>query len=154
MQKKSVRIALVIGVLTIGLFMRFYQISLYPPGIYPDEAMNGNNALETLRTGNFPVFHPENNGREALFINIQALFIKATGIHEGWVLRLASVMFGTATVLGVYFLTAELFTFEIALLAEFFIATGFGTLCSLGSASALSPHHFISPGRYTSCFLQ
>ncbi|HKX32935.1 MAG TPA: glycosyltransferase family 39 protein [Blastocatellia bacterium] len=113
------------GVLLIALFLRTYHLSWYPPGLYPDEAMNGNNALEAIRTGEFKVFYPENNGREGLFINIQALFLLAFSLREPWVLRLPSPIFGTLTVLGVYLLTRELFGKKVALLAAFLLATSF-----------------------------
>ncbi len=67
---------LLVIILIIASFLRLYNITETPPGLYPDEAMNGNNALEVLSTGHFKVFYPENNGREGLFINIQAVFLK------------------------------------------------------------------------------
>ncbi len=118
-----------IGLIGLAAFFRFYQLDKLPPGLYADEAMNGNNALEALATGNFKVFYPENFGREGLFINIQALFLKLFVPffgHEPWILRLPSAVFGTLTVLGVYFLAKELFKREsIALLSSFLIAVSF-----------------------------
>ncbi|TSC78161.1 MAG: hypothetical protein G01um101429_908 [Parcubacteria group bacterium Gr01-1014_29] len=70
--------------------------------------MNGNNALEALETGRFKTFYHENNGREGLFINIQALSVWVFG-NEAWALRIVSALLGTLTVLGVYFLTKEIF---------------------------------------------
>lgn len=107
MNNKSA-LVLLITILSIGAFFRFYQIAEIPPGLYPDEAMNGNNALEALATGDFKVFYPENNGREGLFINLQAVSLKLFG-NEPWALRLVSAIFGTLTILGVYLLTRELF---------------------------------------------
>ncbi len=111
--------------MALAVFFRFWDIKTIPPGLYPDEAMNGNNALEALETKNFKIFYPENNGREGLFINIQAISLAIFG-NEPWVLRLVSAIFGTLTVLGLYFLTKVLFKSErIALLASFFLATSF-----------------------------
>ncbi len=110
---------LLIIVIIIAAFLRLYNITVTPPGLYPDEAMNGNNALE-----GFKVFYPENNGREGLFINIQALSLIIFG-NQPWALRLPSAIFGILTVLGVYFLTKELFSKKIALLSTFLIATSF-----------------------------
>ena len=95
-------------ILSIAIFFRLYNLTATPPGLYPDEAMNGNNAAEALATGNFKVFYPENNGREGLFMNIQALFLKWTNVHEAWVLRLPSALFGIITVLGIYLLAWQL----------------------------------------------
>lgn len=104
------RLALIIliFILALGAFFRFYLITEIPPGLYPDEAMNGNNALEALATGDFKIFYPENNGREGLFINIQAISIWLFE-NAPWALRLVSAIFGTLTILGVYLLTKELF---------------------------------------------
>ena len=139
-------------IIIIAAYLRVANIESVPPGLYPDEAMNGNNALEALDTHDFKVFYPENNGREGLFINIQAIFISFLG-NEPWVLRLPSVIFGILTVLGIYFLTKEFFcenpkskilnpkqiqsskrfgnwkleigNCEVALLSSFLIATSF-----------------------------
>ncbi|MBI2623346.1 MAG: glycosyltransferase family 39 protein [Candidatus Liptonbacteria bacterium] len=105
---RNAKILLVLIILLAGFF-RFYDFVSTPPGLYPDEAMNGNNALEALRTGDFKVYYPENNGREGLFINIQAAFLDFFGVNEPWVLRLPSAIFGLLTVLGIFFLTRELF---------------------------------------------
>lgn len=106
MSKKE--IATILFLLIIAAVLRLHNLTTLPPGLYPDEAMNGNNALEAIRTGAFKVFYPENNGREGLFINIQALFLAATGIHEPWVLRLPSALFGILTVLGAFYFFREL----------------------------------------------
>lgn len=116
---------LLIIILIIASFLRLYNLTELPPGLYPDEAMNGNNAQEALDTGNFKVFYPENFGREGLFINIQALFINKFG-HQPWALRLPSMLFGILTILGLYFLTKELFKNKnLALLAAFLLTTSF-----------------------------
>jgi len=91
--------------------------------------MNGNNALEALNTlpsvSGFKIFYPENNGREGLFINIQALFIKIFG-NEPWALRLPSALFGILTVLGIYFAASALFNnISVGLLSSFFTAISF-----------------------------
>ncbi|MDP3934611.1 MAG: glycosyltransferase family 39 protein [Candidatus Giovannonibacteria bacterium] len=86
--------------------------------------MNGTNTIQALEGDEWKVFYPENFGREGLFINIQALFVKTLG-HESWVLRLPSAIFGLFTVLGLYFLTKELFSERIALFSAFFLATSF-----------------------------
>ena len=125
---------LIILIVVLAAFLRLYNLPAAPPGLYPDEAMNGNNALEAIQTDNYKIFYPENNGREGLFINIQAFFLKIfmnSSIHpEPWMLRITSAFFGILTVLGIYFLTKELFAnsihkSEIALLAAFFMATSF-----------------------------
>ncbi|MFA6352700.1 MAG: hypothetical protein WCW90_00415, partial [Candidatus Paceibacterota bacterium] len=82
----------VVILIIISVFFRFYNLNTTPPGLYPDEAMNGNNALESIATGDYKIFYPENNGREGLFINIQAFLLKTFGVNEPWVLRSASAV--------------------------------------------------------------
>ncbi|MHB9020007.1 MAG: glycosyltransferase family 39 protein, partial [Minisyncoccota bacterium] len=120
---------LLLLVLIIASFFRLYNLSGIdtgvPPGLYPDEAINGNNALEAIDTNDFKIFYPENNGREGLFINIQALFLKLFG-NEPWVLRLPSAIFGILTILGIYLFGSILFNnTSIGLLSSFFTAISF-----------------------------
>ena len=120
------KIFLILLIVLIASFFRFYDFKNLPPGLYSDEAMNGNNALEAISTGNFKLFYPENGGREGLFINIQALSVYIFG-NEPWALRSVSAIFGILTVLGVYLLALEIFqnNKKIALLSSFLIATSF-----------------------------
>ena len=118
------RLLLVLLILVIAVFFRLYQIDSIPPGLYPDEAINGNQAIEALETGHFRVFYPENNGREGLFINLGALSIAAFGKHA-WALRLISAIAGILTVLGLYFLTKQLFNWQIAAISSFLLAISF-----------------------------
>lgn len=114
-----------IGIILLAIMFRFVAITTAPPGLYPDEAANGNNGLSAFRTGDFSWFYPENNGREGLFINIQALAVHITGIREPWVLRSVSAVFGTLTVLGIFFLGKELYGTNTGLLAALFLAVNF-----------------------------
>ena len=113
MEKHRKILLLLVCIIALAIFFRLFRITELPPGLYPDEAMNGNNALEAIETGNYKVFYPENNGREGLFINLQALLLKVLvpiiGSPEPWMLRILSALFGILTVLGVYFLSKELF---------------------------------------------
>ncbi len=113
-----------LALLLIAFIFRFQDITTAPPGLYPDEAVNGNNALVALETGDYKVFYPDNNGREGLFINIQAFFLKLFG-SEPWVLRSVSATFGFLTVLGLYFLARLLFNWQIASIAGFYLAVSF-----------------------------
>jgi len=128
MQKKV--LLLLIFILAIATFFRLWKLTLIPPGLYPDVAINGNDALETLRTGNFKVFYPENNGREGLMMWLIALSFSVFGVNI-WSIKIVAAIIGILTVLGLYFLTKELFQIGnwknevIALLASFFLATSF-----------------------------
>lgn len=127
---KKAEFTLLAAILVIGAFLRFWWIADFPLGLYPDEAMNGSNALESLATYEFKWFYPENNGREGFFINIQALSVWLFG-NLPWALRVVSALFGTLTIWGVYLLAKELFGAKhesqsvFALLSAFFIATSY-----------------------------
>lgn len=122
MRKKELFVFLII--VAIAGFFRLYQLGSVPPGLFPDEAMNGNNAVQALETKNFKIFYPENNGREGLFINIQALSIRIFGAHPRS-LRLVSAVFGILTVIGLYLLAKEMFEWRIAAIAGFLLAVSF-----------------------------
>ena len=130
MAKNSKVVGALILILLVASFLRLYSLDSMPPGLYSDEAMNGSNATEALASGDFRVFYAENNGREGFFINIQVWLIGFIGpaglIGPVGLLRLPSAIFGILTVLGIYFLTKELFgNKNLALLAAFLIATSF-----------------------------
>jgi len=113
-------------VIVLAAFFRFWDLGNIPPGLWSDEAVNGNNTIEALGTHHWKVFYPENFGREGLFINIQSIFVAAFG-HYPWALRLPSAIFGVLTVFGLFMMTKELFKGKerIALFAAFFLATSF-----------------------------
>lgn len=117
-------IFLLLLILGLAGFFRLWQIGSIPPGLYPDEAINGNDALKTLETNQFNVFYPENNGREGLFIWLIALSFKLFG-PTAQSIRLVSALLGILTVLGLYLLTKELFNKKIALLSSFFLSVSF-----------------------------
>ncbi len=117
-------ILIIVGILVVATFFRFYQLEKYPPGLYPGEAMNGSNALVANATGDYKIFYPENYGREGLFINIQALAVKWFGNHP-WSLRGVSAIFGILTVLGLYLLARELFDWRVGAVSSFLMTVSF-----------------------------
>ncbi|MCK4520378.1 glycosyltransferase family 39 protein [Candidatus Parcubacteria bacterium] len=123
--KSSKLLILLLLIIALAVFFRLWQIETIPPGIYPDEAINANQAI----TEPGKIFYPENNGREGLFINLIALSFSVFGISI-WSFKVVSAFFGILTVLGLYLLTKELFSQYtenrsrcIALFASFFLAT-------------------------------
>lgn len=130
-----------ITVLIVAAFLRLYHLESFPPGLYPDEAMNGNNALEAIETGNFKVFYPENNGREGLFINIQALALWITNTHEPWVLRSVSALMGILTILALYWCGATLFNRYVGLFSAVLGATSYWhlTFSRIGFRAIMAP---------------
>ncbi len=130
MDNKKAIIFLLLILLLAAVF-RLWRLDSIPSGLYPDVAINGNDALDSLETGNFKVFYPENNGREGLFIWLIALSFSIFG-PSIWAIKIVAAVFGILTVLGVYLLTKELFKSInhqspgiIALLSSFFLAISF-----------------------------
>jgi 4-amino-4-deoxy-L-arabinose transferase-like glycosyltransferase len=112
------------GIIVFASFLRLYHITTTPTGLYPDEAMDGNNALEVIQTGHFQVFYVEDNGREGLYVNTLVFFIEAFG-NKPWVVRFPAAIAGILTVAGMYFLGEELFGTEVGLLAAFLLGACF-----------------------------
>src|SRR5258706_2594838 len=67
-----------LAVVALGGALRFYQVGTTPPGLYQDEAYNGLDALDIL-AGSHPIYFPANNGREPLFI-----YLEAAGVAVFW----------------------------------------------------------------------
>jgi len=127
-QKKLLNWTLLLIIIIAAFFLRFTGIENLPSGIYPDEAVNGINAQDANASGNYQLFYTDNNGREGLFINIQALFIKYMGASV-LSLKLASILFGTLTVLGVYLLSKEIFRSQRAgLISAYLTAFSYWTI--------------------------
>ncbi len=113
------------AIILLAFFLRFYNIENLPAGLYPDEAMNGTNAITANETGNYKLFYEENSGREGLFINLQALSLKAFGVNIS-ALKLWSAIFGTLATLGIGLLAWELFERQGAsVVAAFITATSY-----------------------------
>lgn len=114
----GITVALV-GVL--AFFLRTYDLQHYPPGLFPDEAVNGEDAISILH-GDIRPFYSRNNGREGLFFFLQAGLIKTFGIGV-WQMHLASGIVGTLTVIAIYFATQIYFGRLAGFLAALFLAT-------------------------------
>lgn len=135
---KKQEIFILLVILILASFFRLYKLSSIPPGLYPDEAINGNDAFSSLKNKDFKIFYPENNGREGLFINLIAFsfFVLGPSIFS---LKIISAISGILTVLGIYLLTKEIFqnpkflntkyqilnTKYLPLLSAFFLSVSF-----------------------------
>ena len=115
-------VACLSAILLIALFLRSYNIENVPAFIFKDEAVNATDALNALQTKHFKLFYENNNGREGLFINLQALSLKVFGVSI-FGLKFWSMAFGTLTVLGLYLLAKEIWQKRsIALISAYLTA--------------------------------
>jgi len=129
--KNKINILYTLGLLIIILlafWVRVHNIENAPSGVYPDEAVNGIDALKSFKSGEYKWFYPDNNGREGLFINLIAFSYSIFGVTIMG-LKFPSIIFGTLSVLGTYLITKELFRSRRAgILAAFFIAFSFWSI--------------------------
>ncbi|MDD2730887.1 MAG: glycosyltransferase family 39 protein [Candidatus Portnoybacteria bacterium] len=130
--KKNCRFFIILAIiLSIGVFFRFWQLDKIPPGLYPDVAINGNDAWRALDEKDFKVFYPENNGREGLFINLISFSFWLFG-PSVWAIKIVPAFFGALTIWGIYLFVRRLFSYfgknyaeQLALLSAFFTAVSF-----------------------------
>ncbi len=108
MENKKLVLVIIILIIALAGFLRFYNLQEIPPGVWPDEAMNANDALATIDSGEYKLFYPDNNGREGLFMWLVAFSFQIFGTSI-WSLKFFSALAGTATVLMVYLLSKEIF---------------------------------------------
>jgi len=104
-------LAIVLGLLAVAAFFRLYDLHVAPPGLYYDEAYHGVDALEVLRTGQWPIFFPHNSGREPLFLWIITLCVAMLG-PTVLAIRLPAVLLGLATVPVTYLMVRIMFAGE------------------------------------------
>ncbi len=107
-------------ILGLAFFFRFWQISHLPGGLFPDEAANGLD-INLMRHGQIQPFYERGNGREALFFYFEWLSAALFGTGA-WQFHIVSAAFGFLSVLAVYFLAKMMFGKRVALLASFFLA--------------------------------
>lgn len=122
MNKKEVFFLILI--LFLAIFFRLWKLNEIPPGVHPDAARNGMDALDAIENNKYKVFYPENFGREGLFINLQSLSIRIFGIYP-FSLEIVSALIGIATVFGSFLLTKEILDTRIALITSFLLASSF-----------------------------
>ncbi len=103
------------AVLLVAIFLRLYSLDSVPPWLMVDEAENELDALAIIE-GERPVFLPENHGREALFIYLQAISLALLG-QTDFALRIVSAVMGILTIGMAYLLARRMFDSRIALLS-------------------------------------
>ncbi len=116
-------------ILFLAFILRFFQVTEIPPSLNWDEVSIGYNAYSILRTGHdewgeFMPVHFKAYGEYKLPIQIYASipFIALFGLND-FAVRLTPVVYGTLTVLFLYFLTRAIFKRrDVALISAFFLA--------------------------------
>ena len=109
--------ALLLFILILAGWLRFWQLGQLPPGLYRDEAYNGLDALDVL-DGQQAWFFPANNGREPAYIYLTAVSVALFG-RSALAVRLGAAMAGTLTTGLVYLLARSWYGRATGLLAAF-----------------------------------
>lgn len=91
-----------LGVIGLATALRLWRLDVLPPGLFFDEAYNGFDARQILQGDHFPLFFPANNGREPLFIYLQAVSVAVLGATP-YALRVVSALVGIVTIPILYF---------------------------------------------------
>ena len=123
------KILIILAILLLATFLRFWHISSNPPGLYWDEVANGYNAYSILKTakdeyGTFMplTFRAFDDWRPALAIYPLVPSIAVFGLNEFGV-RFPAALLGVLTVFLTYLLVKKFFENEnISLLSAFFLA--------------------------------
>lgn len=107
---------ILIGIVFIAFFLRFFLLTSVPPSASLDEASIGYNAYSVLKTGAdeygniFPILlRAYDDWRPALYIYLVIPFVKILGLNVLSV-RLPSVILSVLTVVATYFLVKEIFS--------------------------------------------
>jgi len=112
---------ILIAIIALAAALRLYSLDTIPPGLWPDEALNGTQAL----TEPLKLFYPENNGREGLIMWLDALSFRFLGVSM-FSFPSCSRDYWHPDGLGIYLLGSEMFKKKsVGLLAAFFVATSF-----------------------------
>ncbi len=123
---------LLLGIVVVTLFFRFYMIKEMPGGLFPDEAANGLD-VNLMQQGHLQPFYERNNGREGLFFYMLWGSVELFG-KGPWQHHIVSAGVGTISVLLCFLVARKLFelfaldeaerkrAITLALWAAFFMA--------------------------------
>lgn len=118
---KHLGVIILVAIVILAIFFRFYKLADLPPGLHPDEAANGLDIFRMIEHHDFRVLYNTNGPREALFFYLQAIFVLILG-NSILALRLAPAIIGTAAVIMAYLWAADWFGRRAGLLAAFIFA--------------------------------
>ena len=116
-KKINKEIIILLSLLAIGAFLRFYMILELPCGLFPDQAISG---LGSIRfSGGF--LSPIIGGNEGLFIYLTSIshLLFGTGV---WQIFIVSAFIGTLTIATTYLAVKEFFGRNIAFISSFILA--------------------------------
>jgi 4-amino-4-deoxy-L-arabinose transferase-like glycosyltransferase len=115
-------------ILTLGTFLRVYELNTDPPALFGDEVDVGYQAYSLLSTGKdvsgrtLPLYLKSlTEYRASLYIYSAVPFIGIFGLNE-WGVRLPAAFWGVVSLIGIFVLTRKLFNTYVGLAAMFLLA--------------------------------
>jgi 4-amino-4-deoxy-L-arabinose transferase-like glycosyltransferase len=130
---KKVLLIIFFTILAVGVFLRFYQLGSVPGSLEWDEVSFGYNSYSILHTGkdeygeSLPLaFRAFGEYKQPVYVYLDAASIALFGLTS-FAVRFPSALFGSLSIIFVYFLTRELFikqpyARQLALIAMFSFA--------------------------------
>ncbi|HSX15097.1 MAG TPA: glycosyltransferase family 39 protein [Candidatus Saccharimonadales bacterium] len=112
---------LLVAIIALAAFFRFYQLNHLPPGLHPDEAANGLDIFRILEHHDIRPLYNTNGPRESLFFFLQAIFVAILG-NTILALRIAPALIGVAAVFTTYLWAKSWFGARVGLLAAVIMA--------------------------------
>ncbi|MCL5026835.1 MAG: glycosyltransferase family 39 protein, partial [Chloroflexi bacterium] len=127
-------------ILLVAVFVRVYQLTAIPNGLYLDEADNDLEALRLFTLPTFIPFTPVSNGHPTLFLYLLGLAFKAIG-PSPFTMRVVVAVVGVLTVAAFYPLARQLFARWLALALTFLLAVSHWhvTFSRIGFEGILTP---------------
>jgi len=111
---RKIELVCLIFIISIGIFLRFFQLSSVPPGLYQDETALGYNAYSILQTGKdehgeiFPIyFESFGDFKLPVYIYLTVVSVALFGLTE-FAIRFPSALFGSLTLLSAFFLIRQI----------------------------------------------
>lgn len=120
---------LLVVIVLVGFFVRFYQLGEIPLGLNNDEASIGYNAYSILKTGKdeygitYPVyFESYGDSKMPFYIYATSAVFSVFGVNE-FSVRFTSAFFGSLSIIAIYFLVKVLIVRkDVAIVSSFLLA--------------------------------
>ncbi len=110
------------AIVVVAIFVRFYQLEVFPNGCQSDECNNGLDALKWLAGAPYTPYAETNEGQATFFTYLIALSFQLFGVGVAQ-MRMVSAAVGVLTVLAFYYLARDLYGRYPALVATALFAT-------------------------------
>jgi hypothetical protein len=99
--------ALLLAIVGLAAFFRFYRFLSFPPGLWYDEGVFGTDAITIMERDHFTVWRSTNYGRPTLFLYLLVGSFKLFGFTL-FAMRIVPALAGLAAVVAFYFLARRL----------------------------------------------